>query len=313
MADLTDWDIVVVGGANTDYLIRGKHLPRPGETIQGEVFQTAIGGKGVNQAVAASRMGARVAFVGRVGNDARGDEILEELDREGVDTSFIACTDHKPTGVALIMVGDHGQKVILTAPGANHDMRLEDIQRAATAIRSAKVFVTQLEVPLKVVHAALKIAGANGVVTILDPAPAEPLSPEVLQYVDVIRPNSGEARVLTGIESRRRSDARRAAQKLLSEGVDVAIVQAGSEGNLLLWADGSQWLPHIPVRSIDSTGAGDAFVGALAAELARGNDVVTSSTVANAASALATTKLGAQASLPTYDEVFSLLKKQKAA
>src|ERR1041385_6688985 len=150
MADLTRWEVVIVGGANTDYLIRGKRLPRPGETIQGEQFQTAIGGKGVNQAVTASRMGARVAFVGRVGNDARGDQIIDGLDRENVDTSFISCTDHGPTGVALIMVDDKGEKQILTAPGANLDMRVEDIERASRAIRSAKVLLVQLEIPMKI-------------------------------------------------------------------------------------------------------------------------------------------------------------------
>ena len=302
MADLTHWDVVVVGGANTDYLVRGKRLPQPGETLEGDVFQNAIGGKGVNQAVAASRMGARVAFVGRVGNDGRGDQIIEGLDREGVDTSFISCTDHGPTGVALVMVDDKGEKQILTAPGVNRDMRIEDVERAATAIRSAKVLLTQLEVPVKVVHAALRVARASGVTTILDPAPAHPLAPAFLRHVDIIRPNSGEARALTGIECRNRSSARQAAQALLSKGAGTAIVQAGE-----------RWLPHIPVRSLDATGAGDAFLGTLAALLARGNDLATSSRFANAASALATTKLGAQASLPAYAEVLSLLKKQKAA
>jgi ribokinase len=313
MADLTKWDVVVVGGANTDYLIRGKHLPRPGDTIEGETFQTAIGGKGVNQAVAASRMGARVAFVGRVGNDARGDQIIDGLDREGVDTSFISCTDHGPTGVALVMVDDKGEKQILTAPGANHDMRLEDVDRAAKAIRSAKALLVQLEIPLKVVQAALKVAAKSSGIAILDPAPAQPLKPELFRSVDIIRPNSGEARVLTGIECRNRSSARRAAQALLAKGVRIAIVQADKEGNLIVSSDDENWLPHIPVKSIDATGAGDAFLGTLAARLAQGHDLLSSSKFANAASALATTKLGAQAGLPTYDEVFHLLQKQKAA
>jgi ribokinase len=313
MTDLVRWDVVVVGGANTDYLVRGDSLPKPGETIQGDDFQGAIGGKGANQAVAASRMGARVAFVGRVGNDARGDQFMEELDREGVDTSFIACTDHKPTGVALIMVDARGQKQILTAPGANHDVRLDDIKRAATAIRSAKVLLTQLEIPLKIVEAVLKIAHDSDVTTILDPAPAAPLKTALLRNVDIIRPNAAEAEALTGIESRNRSSARRAARALLSKGVRNAIVQAGSEGNLLVSADGEHWLPHIPVRAVDATGAGDAFLGALAAQLARGNDLATAARFGSAASALATTKLGAQAGLPSYEDVVSLLKRTKAA
>lgn len=313
MTDLTHWDVVVVGGANTDYLVRGKDLPRPGETVAGDVFQDAIGGKGANQAVAASRMGARVAFVGRVGNDDRGDQVIDQLDREGVDTSFIVCTDHKPTGVAVIMVNEKGEKQILTAPGANQDMRLEDVERAAIAIRSAKVLLTQLEIPLKIVEAALKIAHENNVTTILDPAPAQALKPNLLLKVDTVRPNAREARVLTGIESTNRRTAYQAAQALLKKGTRTAIVEAGNAGNLILWSDGEHWLPRIPVQAVDATGAGDAFLGALAAQLARGADLISASIFANAASALATTKLGAQASLPTYDEVTSLRRKQQAA
>jgi ribokinase len=272
MTDLTHWDVIVVGGANTDYLVRGSRLPQPGETIEGDVFQGAIGGKGVNQAVAASRMGARVAFIGRVENDDRGNQILEELDREGVDTSFMGCTDHQPTGVALVMVNDKGEKQILTAPGANHDMRLEDIKRAVAAIRSVKVLLTQLEIPLKIVEATLKVARTSDVITILDPAPAQPLKPELLGRIDIIRPNSREAQVLTGIECRNRSTAHRAAQQLLRNGVGSAIVQAGKDGNLLVSADSEHWLPHIPVPTVDATGVGDAFLGTLAAQLASGND-----------------------------------------
>jgi ribokinase len=225
----------------------------------------------------------------------------------------MACTDHQPTGVALVMVDERGEKQILTAPGANHDMRLEDIKRATPAIRSAKVLLTQLEIPLKIVEAALKVARASDVITILDPAPAQRLKPELLGRIDIIRPNSAEAQVLTGIECRNRSTARRAAEQLLRNGVRSAIVQAGKDGNLLVSTDGEHWLPHIPVPTIDATGAGDAFLGTLAAQLASGTDRATSSTFANAASALATAKLGARASLPTYDEVLSLLKKQKSA
>src|SRR5437870_8401763 len=139
----------------------------------------------------------------------------------------MGCTDHQPTAVALVMVDEKGQKQILTAPGANHDMRLDDIKRAVPAIRSAKVLLTQLEIPLKIVEATLKIARTSDVITILDPAPAQPLKPDLLRRVDIIRPNSGEAQVLTRIECRNRSTARRAAQQLLRNGVRSAIVQAG--------------------------------------------------------------------------------------
>jgi len=313
VADLIRWDVVVVGGANTDYLVRGKALPRPGQTIEGSVYQEAIGGKGVNQAVAAARMGARVAFVGRVGNDNRGDQIIDGLDKENVDTTFISCTDHKPTGVALVMVDEMGEKQIFTAPGANHDMRPEDVERAKAVIESAKVVVAQLEAPLRIVEMVFKFAHDSNVTTVLDPAPAQTLPSSLLRHVNIIRPNVGEAKTLTGIETKNRASARRAARALIEKGVRTAIIQAGNEGTLVVWSDGEHWLPRIPLEAVDATGAGDAFVGTLAAQLALGRDLIAASTFANAASALATTKLGAQASLPTREEVEALLKRHKAA
>src|SRR5688572_8936198 len=133
------FDVVVLGGINMDYLVRGETLPQPGDTVDGSEFLRAGGGKGANQAVAATRLGAKVAFIGRVGGDERGGQVIDQLDKEGVDTTFMTCTDHKPTGVALIMVAETGEKQIVTAPGANQDMRLEDIHRATAAIQSVKV------------------------------------------------------------------------------------------------------------------------------------------------------------------------------
>jgi ribokinase len=313
VSDLTRWDVIVVGAANTDYLIHAKKLPRAGETLKGDVFQSAVGGKGANQAVAAARLGAKVAFIGRVGGDERGGQVIDQLDKEGVDTTFMTCTDHKPTGVALIMVAETGEKQIVTAPGANQDMRLEDIHRATAAIQSVKVLLIQLEVPLEVVESALRIADQKGVKTILDPAPARKLKPALLRHVHVIRPNAGEARVLTGVPCESRSSAREAAQALLQQGVRAAIVQAGNQGNLLLWSNGEHWLPHVNVPSIDATGAGDAFAGAIAAQLAQGANLAAAASFGNMAAALATTKIGAQASLPTSEEVTAFLKTTGAA
>jgi ribokinase len=313
MSDSTRWDVLVLGGANTDQLVRGKKLPRPGETLEGDVFQRAVGGKGANQAVAAARLGAQVAFVGCVGNDERGNEVIDTLSREGVDTTFISLTDQKPTGVALVMVDEKGEKQILTAPGANQDMRLEDVQRAAVAIQSAKVLLIQLEVALKIVDLALRIADDKGITTILDPAPAQILKPPLLRHVHVIRPNAGEAQVLTGIRVENRSSARKAAVKLLEKGVRSVVVQAGSRGNLLVLPGAEHWLPRIDVASVDATGAGDAFAGAMAARLAQGDSLVEAADIGNVAAALSTTKLGAQASLPTFADVQEFLTKGDAA
>lgn len=301
------WDIVVVGGANTDYLVRGDKLPVAGETAEGAEFQEAPGGKGANQAIAAARLGARVAFVARIGGDARGDEFMGRLQAEGVDTSFVARDSSAPTGVALIMVDHSGQKQILTAPGANRRLNSNDIEAATVAWKSTRVALSQLETSLETVRLAFQLARNAQARTVLDPAPAVPLPEEILRLVDVIRTNAVEAEVLTGIRVTDRTSARSAAAQLMRRGVGAAIVQAGEEGNLLLWRDGELLLPKLSVKSIDATGAGDAFAAALAVCLAERHTLVDAATFANAAAALATTQLGAQAGLPSRAAVIELL------
>lgn len=306
-AGAPEYDVVVVGGANMDYLARGPRLPTPGSTVQGSQFQEAPGGKGANQAVAAARLGARVALVARIGADRRGDDVLERLAMEAVNTRFVIRDRAAPTGVAVIQVDERGEKQILTSPGANRRLGVGDIEAAAPAIRGARVVLTQLEVPLDTVMAAARLARDAGARVVLDPAPPVELPDKLLGMVDVIRPNAGEAEVLTGIEVRDRDSARRSADALLARGAGAAVVQAGGEGNLVVWSDGAHWLPVIPVLSVDATGAGDAFAAALATMLAEGRSLPEAGEFASAAAALATTKLGAQAGLPRLDEVLALL------
>jgi len=301
------YDVVVVGGANVDYLARGPALPTRGATVQGTEFQEAPGGKGANQAVAAARLGARVALVARVGADRRGDAVLECLAAEGVDARCVVRDQSERTGVAIIQVDAQGEKQILTAPGANLRLGVGDVEAAAPLIRNARVLLTQLEAPLDTVMEAARVARDAGVPVILDPAPPIPLPDELLGLLDVIRPNAGEARVLTGVEVRDRASAHRAADLLLARGVGAAAVQAGGEGNLLVWSGGECWLPLIPVVAVDATGAGDAFAGALAVQLAEGRPLPEAGQFANAAAALTTMKLGAQSALPRRNEVLALL------
>lgn len=305
----TEWDIVVVGGANTDYLIRGPRLPQRGETVQGNEFQQAPGGKGANQAVAAARLGARVAFVGRVGSDERAAQVLARLNEEKVDTGYVTRDNAAFTGVALVMVEESGEKLIMAAPGANRRLHVADVQRAAEAITHAKIVVTQLETSLEITQAVAQIAHRAGVRLILDPSPPVPLPDDLVQRIAVIKPNSKEAQALTGIDVQDRASARKAAEKLLQRGVGAVAVQAGEEGTLLLWRDGERFMPKVPVKSIDATGAGDAFVAALAVALAEGQSLEEAGPFANAAAALATTVLGAQASLPRREAVEALLAK----
>jgi ribokinase len=306
------WDVVVIGGANTDYLVQGPSLPRPGETIDGETFQTAPGGKGANQALAAARLGARVAFVGRLGTEERADEIMDVLGREGIDTRYVHRDRKAPTGVALIMVDKHGEKMIMTAPGANHHLNENDVRRAATVIRSARIVLMQFEVPTRTVFTAARLARNAGAKVVLDPAPPRRTSRELLALVDLIRPNASEAEALTGIKVTNRASARRAARELLAAGVRAAALQAGDEGNLLVWQDPNDaecWIPKLRVKTMDATGAGDAFIAALAVALAEERPWEVAGLFASAAAALATTKVGAQAGLPRRREVLALMRR----
>jgi ribokinase len=250
-------DIVVIGGVNTDYVIRGERLPSRGETLQGEVFQEGPGGKGANQAVAIARLGCRVELIARLGEDGRGEAIRRQLAAEGVDVTRIQRDGHAATGVALIMVDHSGQKQILTASGANQRLTEADIHNVKDRVQSARVLLAQLEVPVPAVTLGLRLARAAGVKTVLDPAPAVPLSPDILQLVDVIRPNASEAETLTGVPVRDRNSAAAAARILLERGVGAAIVQAGEAGDLLVTAEEERFFPRFSVESVDATGAGD--------------------------------------------------------
>ena len=305
------WDVVVVGGINTDYLIRGERLPVPGQSLEGETFFAGPGGKGANQAVAVARLGARVTMIGRVGPDDRGDFMIAALKREGVDTTYIERDAHVTTGAAVIMVDRSGEKTIMAYPGVNFEVRPAHIHQAAAAIRESRVLLTQLELPTPAIEEALMIARGSGVHTILDPAPARHLAASFLKLVDVIRPNSTEAEALSGIPVHDRESARKAAAFLMKEGVGAACVQAGDEGDLMVWKGGELLLPRIPVERVDATGAGDAFAAGLAVGLAKGQTLEDAGRIGNAAAALATTKLGAQSGLPNWDEVQALLKERQ--
>lgn len=306
------FDLVVLGGLNTDFVVKGDSLPGPGQTVAGGFFQQVPGGKGANQAVAAARLGVSVALVGRIGGDDRGAEMIAHLRGERVDTHLVVRDIAAASGAALVMIAAGGEKQILTAPGANQSLTPLDVQVAAAVIGNAKALLTQLEVPLPAVEAAIGFACAAGVRIVLDPAPPHPVSDDLLAEVDVIRPNASEAEALTGIAVKNKASARRAARALLQRGVGAAIVGAPG-GNLLLSNDLELWLPHLEVEAVDATGAGDAFAAAVATRLIAGDTLPQAASFANAAAAFKTTRLGAQAGLPTEAEVRALLTRTIAA
>jgi len=303
---LETFDVVVIGGANTDFLVRGRHLPTPHSTVEGDVFQQAPGGKGANQAVAAARLGARVALLARLGSDERGALLLARLEEEQVDTRAILHDGTAPTGVALVMVDEAGQKQIMTAPGANHALSVADITAASEVIASARVVLCQLEVPLETVEAAVQLARAAGARVILDTAPPRDLREGLLRDLHIVRSNANEAELLTGVKIVDQRSARAAAAILTRRGAGAAVVGAPG-GDVLSTSEEQRWFPHFPVRTVDATGAGDAFVAALAVCLARGDTLAHATRFASAAAAFATTRLGAQAALPRQADVLSLL------
>lgn len=301
------YEIVVVGSINTDYIGRGSTLPSPGATSRGGEFYAGPGGKGANQAVAAARLGARVAMVGAVGPDRRGQRLIDGLRAEGVNTDHVRMDPRDQSGAAVIQVDRHGQKQILVVPGANGRLSPTDVHAAEAVLCAASVVVAQLEIPIDAVAAGFEIAHGAGARVILDPAPAAPLPDDLLRLVDVIRPNAEEAAALTGVPVRDLPSARAAAQRLLGRGVGAVAIGLGAQGNLVVWPEGESWCPGIEVRSVDATGAGDAFVGAFATRIARGESLADAGRFANAAAALATTRLGGQTGLPTLQDMRRLL------
>jgi ribokinase len=262
------WDVVVIGGANTDYLIRGDTLPAAGTTRNGDVFLEGPGGKGANQAVAAARLGARTAFIGCVGEDARGRALVRTLTEERVDVSSVTATSAAPTGAAVIQVDSQGQKQILAALGANHRITVDGIAAAAGMIETSRVLLMQLEVPVDVVTKAAALAHAHGVRVVLDPAPPCELPDALLAHVDLIRGNATEIEFLSGIPITDRDSARRAGAALFAREVQTVVAEVGDEGNVLMWPSGEVWLPRLPVKHVDATGAGDDFSAALAVAVA---------------------------------------------
>ncbi|MGN6387318.1 MAG: ribokinase [Verrucomicrobiota bacterium] len=307
------FDVVVLGGINTDYIIRGDDLPRPGQTIEGDSFQVHPGGKGANQAVAAARLGAEVAFIGRVGVDERGTELLKRLKEEGIDVQHVTQDKRAPTGAAIIAIDKLGEKQISAAPGANQTMNVRQIRAAADLIASAKVLLMQFESPMDCVCLAARIARKHGVKIVLDPAPARRVPKELFYSLDVIRPNSDEAEQITGRKVHTRDDAQRAARALLKKGVRIVAIEAGDGGDLIATEEEEIYLPRLRVKTVDATGAGDAFAGAFAVGLAEELPLRQIGRLANATAALSTTKIGAQEALPKRKAVEQLIGKLSTA
>jgi len=299
--------VTVVGSLNMDLVARAPRIPQPGETIIGGDFHTVPGGKGANQAVAAARLEAQVSMVGRVGRDAFANPLLDNLAVAGVDHAFVIPDPEAATGVALIVVDDTGQNSIVVASGANMRLSPADVEAAEAAIAGADALLLQLESPLETVTRAAEVARAHGVRVILNPAPARSLPAALLSLVDVLIPNESETALLTGMSVNNQAEAEAAAAALRGMGVGTVILTLGERGALLAQAGAAELVPAFEVTPVDTTAAGDAFVGGFAVALAEGKSLAEAVRWGNAAGALATTKLGAQPSLPTRQDLEVLL------
>lgn len=300
MADTLKHDVIVVGSLNADLVVKSPRFPQPGETISGEDLQIIPGGKGANQAVAAARQRVKTAMLGRVGSDSFAPFLVDNLKANKVDTSRVI-VDSSATGTAIIVVDANGQNSIVLSPGANGKVSPADVDSASFS--NSKLLLLQLEIPTPTVLHAAQQARANGLTVILNPAPAKPLPAELISTVDILIPNESELSLLTGLPVNDVASAEKAAKEILKQGVKTVIVTLGSKGALLVTSTQVKQVDTYKVKVVDTTAAGDAFIGGFASAMLSGKSLEDSVRYGCACGALATTKFGAQPSLPTKEEV----------
>ena len=294
--------VIVIVSSNIDFSVTVDRFPAAGETILGHHLTQSFGGKGANQAVAAARAGAQVVFLSKVGMDANGALVERHLAGQGLSRLSLLREAKASTGIAMILVDRAGGNQIVVVPGSNGHLSPDDIRHRATLMTDGKVLLVQMEIPLETVWEALIIAKRLGLFTILNPAPACPLPGDLLRLIDILTPNKKEAQLLTGS-----TDVKEAAHLLTAQGAGAVVVTCGEQGAVVSHNKSVITVPAFLVEAIDTTGAGDAFNGALASALADGVQLETAIDVANAAGALATTVRGAQESMPTKAAIASLL------
>ena len=298
--------IVVLGSSNTDLVVKTGRMPLPGETLLGDKFMMTAGGKGANQAVAVARLGDGVTFIAKVGRDLFGDGAVAGYEKEGIDTRTILRDDTAPSGTALITVDAQGENSIVVVPGANNNLSKADVDALHQEIESAQYLLMQLETPVEVVAHAAEIARRAGVRVILNPAPAAELPASLLAGLYIITPNRTEGEMLTGIEITDWESAERAAQALIDRGVANVVITLGSQGALVCDGRTFERIPAQKVTATDTTAAGDTFNGAMCVALSEGATLSDAVRFASRASAIAVTRLGAQASIPFRAELESV-------
>lgn len=308
---MTKKTVIVIGSFNTDMIVRVDRIPKPGETIIGSQFLTASGGKGANQAVGATRAGARVTFIARVGRDMFGDKAIESFRQEGMAIDHIKRDAALPSGVALIFVAKTGQNSIAVASGANAALSPADVTKARHSFAKDGICLMQLESPSKTIQAGADLATKMGMRVILNPAPACRLPARLYKQISILTPNETEAELLSGIAVKSIASAKKAAEELRAKGVPIVVMTLGVRGALIVDSLGSRLVPSFNVKTLDTTAAGDIFNGALAVALIEGKRIDDAVHFANAAAAISVTRLGAQPSAPRRYEIDQFLKTRK--
>ncbi|MCX7796115.1 MAG: ribokinase [bacterium] len=303
--------IVVIGSINMDLVIKSTFIPKPGETVIGEYFYRACGGKGANQAVTISKLGGNCYFVGKIGSDSFGAELKENLIKNKVKIDYLMEDDLEPSGIAFITVDKNGENSIVVAPGANMKLKREDIERALPIISQAGTLLIQLEIPIETVEFSLNLAKKYGLTTILNPAPVrQKIDREIISLADIITPNRSELEKITETELKDDEDIIKAGRKVLEYGVKWVIVTLGSRGVIGIGKDREIFMPAIKVSPIDTTGAGDVFNGALTLKLSQGESLEKAMRFAVVCAGISVTRKGAQSSIPTLEEANNFIKKE---
>ena len=299
--------VCILGSINMDEVVGCNEMPKVGETILADNFKKVPGGKGANQAVAARRMGLEVFMIGKIGADSNGEVLLKALEKDGINTEYVFKDENNSTGVAIIFVDSHGNNSIAVVAGSNMAITSEDLLKSQNAIKNSKLLISQFETPIDITIEAFKFARENGVVTLLNPAPAREIPDELLMYTDIIVPNETEAESLTGVKVFDVETAKVAANKFLEKGAKYVIITLGEKGAAIVSKNSSTLVPANKVVAVDTTAAGDSFIGGLSRILSTLDlsfeSLEKAVKFANKVSAIVVTKEGAQTSIPTFDEV----------
>ncbi len=302
--------ILVFGSINMDITAYVPRIPKPAETLHGHSYITVPGGKGNNQAVCCARLGVNTKFIGRVGDDAFGLEVLDIVSKENVDLSQVLVDKEHGTGLAMITVDDSAENAIVVIAGANKALDDSDVERAVSVMEGADVLLLQLEVSLEPNFKAAKEAKQHGLTVILDPAPIYPIPDDVFPFIDIITPNEVETEGIVGFQPTNREEAAEAAAMLRHKGVKTAIIKMGAHGAYYDSPDGKGFVNAFKVNPIDTVAAGDAFNGGLAVALAEGKDIAEAIRWGAASGAIATTRKGALPAMPHREEILNLMKEQ---